>query len=99
MLSLFQKTEIVWPVSSSTGAGINELWKVSEQWASDDALPYVGETSKLIFRRFSWLKTIFLFKDVREHKFAFQLRKKDREIRFANVVEYKLSAKERRQIK
>jgi hypothetical protein len=37
--------------------------------------------------------------DVREHKLAHQLRRKDREFRFGNVGEYKLSAKERRQLK
>ena len=45
-LNLFHPSEVVWPVSSSTGAGINQLWKAAELWARGDALPYAGETSE-----------------------------------------------------
>ena len=36
----------IWPVSSSTGAGINNLWHKIRLTAESDSLPFVNERSK-----------------------------------------------------
>jgi hypothetical protein len=41
------QSEFVWPVSSSTGAGINPLWKFLRRCADQDATPFINPKSKL----------------------------------------------------
>ncbi len=40
------QSEYVWPVSSSTGAGINPLWRFLRRCANQDSTPYINPKSK-----------------------------------------------------
>jgi hypothetical protein len=54
--------EIILPVSSSTGAGISDLWRLINRWASNDSFPAVGTTSKFVFiLRLSFVYCLALF--------------------------------------